>query len=139
MTATLTDTGVRSGLARLLDWLTRHPGLPIAFIQYADDAGVEVCSPAGQFDALAGAADFAAALNHATIEVEDPPDKRVTYLTIRGTVADRHGAPLEITVEGSVYDAARSALLASLGVPPIPTRRTWGVTAKHLRDLVGAR
>lgn len=138
MTATLTDTTVRSGLARLLDWLTRHPGLPVAFINYADDTGAELCSPAGQFDALIGAAATAEALTHATIEVTDPPLKRITYITIRGTVADFYGAPLEITVEGSVYDAARGALLASLGAPSIPDQRTWQVTAKHLRDLAPA-
>jgi hypothetical protein len=137
--ATAVATNFRTGVARLADWLDDHPAIPIAYIHYADESGAELCTPAGLFEAFTVIADVADALTHATIDVTDPDHKRVTYLTVTGTVADRAGAPLEITVEGSVYDSARTALLASLGAPPVREVRTWRVTPQHLRDLAKTR
>lgn len=131
-------TSVRSGLARLLEWLTCHPDIPVSYVSYADNVSVELCLPAGRFDRLATAADVADALAGSTIAVTDPPGKRMTWLTIAGTVAGDSGSGLEVLVSTSVYDQARAALLASLGCPPNPSQRAWDVTAAHLRGLVEA-
>jgi hypothetical protein len=131
------DTTFRSGLARLLNWLTCHPNIPIAYVHYADDSSAELCSPAGLFGALTAAADVADALTDATIDITDPDqDKRITFLTVSGTAtAFATAPPLEIIVEGSCYDTARTALLASLGAPPVPEERAWTTTAAHLRTI----
>lgn len=139
-----TTTSVRAGLARLLEWLTHHPAIPVTFVSYADDANAELCVPAGGFDRLATAADVADALTGSTITITDPAGKRLTRLTITGTIPGdnqptRYDRPsLEVLVETSVYDHARARLLASLGVPPDPTVRSWTVTAQHVRDLLDA-
>lgn len=137
-----TTTSVRAGLARLLEWLTHHPAIPVTFVSYADDANAELCVPAGGFDRLATAADVADALTGSTITITDPAGKRLTRLTITGTIPSenpRYDRPsLEVLVETSVYDHARARLLASLGAPPDPTVRTWTVTAQHVRGLLDA-
>lgn len=137
-----TTTSVRAGLARLLEWLTHHPAIPVTFVSYADDANAELCVPAGGFDRLATAADVADALTGSVITITDPAGKRLTRLTITGTIPSdnpRYDRPsLEVLVETNVYDHARARLLASLGAPPDPTVRTWTVTAQHVRDLLDA-
>jgi len=138
MPTTLTAaTDFRGGLSRLRTWLDEHPEIPVAYAHFADETGAELVSSAGLFEAITAAANAADALTHARIEITDPDHRRVTYLTVTGTVADA-APPFEITYESSCYDRARAALLASLGVPAIREIRTWTVTAAHLRDLVTA-
>jgi hypothetical protein len=142
-----TTTSVRAGLARLLEWLTHHPAIPVTFVSYADDANAELCVPAGGFERLATTADVADALTGSTITITDPAGKRLTRLTITGTIpadnppthSTRRDRPsLEVLVETNVYDHARARLLASLGAPPDPTVRSWTVTAQHVRGLLDA-
>lgn len=138
MSSTTTDTSVRSGVARLLDWLTRHPGIPISYISHVDDLSAEVFSLTGRFEAITAAADIADALCGPQIKVSDPPGKRETELTVWGRT--QPGTPgVDICACVVVFDTARDRLLSSLGVARTLGTRNWLVTAAHLRSVADAQ
>jgi hypothetical protein len=139
MTTTTVDLtrSVRQGLARLLKWLTHHPGIPLASVGYVDNVDAELELPPGGLDTLTAVADAADALHAAKIEVADFASRRVTELTVHGTIpGDGPGRPgLAVQAVATVFDHGRARLLASLGVPPDPRVRAWDVTVEHLRGL----
>lgn len=125
-------TRVCDGLRATLEWLTEHPHIPISRVDSACGDCTELELESGRFELLAAAADVADALTHAEITVElSASTGRWCALTITGGL-DGH----EITAVGIAYDQAASALLTSLGTPPLPGDPTWPTTADHLRGLV---
>jgi hypothetical protein len=124
---------VRDGLRRVLEWISEHPHIPITRVGSVGGACAELDLDlaSGRFDLLAAAADVADALIDATITVEIAPmSGRWCVLTIAG-----HLDSYEVTAVGIAYDQAATALLTSLGVPPLPGA-PWNTTADHLRGVV---
>lgn len=130
-TATVDTAYLPNTLKRIVKWLLAHPGLPVSYVHYADHETAELCIPAGRYSALTAAADVADALTAPQIEVMDPLQRRITYITVTGRI----DGDLEIGVHLSVYDDARAALLASLGAPPEIDVRAWIIDADHLRGV----
>lgn len=144
-TDTIREGSVREGLARLLEWLTRHPHIPLASVGYVDGLDAELELPSGGFDTLTVVADAADALHGATIEVTyntaagKVATIGVTELSVTGTIPgdsrDRPGLAVQV-ITNVDDDDVRTRLLALLGAPTDHTGLVWDVTAEHLRGLV---
>jgi len=129
---TTTATSFRTAITALADWLTRHPNIPIDYLEYADDLEAELTSGIpGGFQALTTIADAADALADSTIEVTDLDDVAgVTRLTVSGTTDG-----LTVTVKTIVQYGARVAFLQSLAARPLDEAVIWTTTAAHLRAV----
>lgn len=131
---TTTGPDVRSGLTRLLEWLTSHPKIPLAYVDSTDDLSAELFLVTGRFDALAAAAETAESLSDPKIKVTD--SDRFTELVVYGEAACGGVPTLDVVATAVVHDQARAALLSALPAPQNPAAHTWFVTAEHLRGLV---
>ena len=123
-----------AGLRWLLDWATKHPNIPTEQVYIADDGTVEVQLRPGGFDALAAVAQLAAELPEPVIDVSDTGG-RAACVTASGGVGAAGGHA--VVIDAWIYDAAKDALLASLGDPHIPDPLVWRTTVEHLRSLAG--
>jgi len=126
------------GLRWLLDWATQHPNIPTEQVYLADDGTVEVQLSPGGFEALGALADLADELPGSVIEVRDTGGRAASVTASGGVGAT--GGP-EVVIDAWIYDAAKDALLTSLGDPNIPDPVVWRTSAEHLRAVAagGAR
>lgn len=124
---------LRSGVARLLGWLTSQPNVQVDAIEYCDPHDADIILPSGQAGALDRAADVADTLDAPVIQVVRQAVKKTTTLQISGR-ADGGAGAINLVATAVVDGPAETALLDTL--PPrgangdVPT-----VSATELRTL----
>lgn len=131
-----------AGLRRVIDWLTQHPELPVARVDYASNDVIELTLESGGYELLAAAIKAADSIDEPEISVADAstdPDapRQWCQLLVSGWLpAGNNTRAVRAVIAGICFDRAAVALRNSLGAPPIPGERIWDTTGEHLASLI---